>query len=81
MGHVKPETPSGGSLKCWNKAEDRPLRNGKMNNVVEDINMQQRFGAIREHDTDVHVALCKETPEMHRIFEGLVDATKCNCLP
>jgi hypothetical protein len=80
LARVKPKAPSGGSLKCWNKAEDGPLRNGKMNNVAEDINMQQSFGAIREHDTDVPVALCKEAPETHRLFTGLVDATKCNCL-
>jgi spore photoproduct lyase len=36
---------------------------------------------IREHDADCPVALCKETPDMHRTFNGMVDATKCNCLP
>ena len=35
---------------------------------------------IREHDSNVPIALCKETPEMHRAFNGLTDATKCNCL-
>ena len=35
---------------------------------------------IREHDQDVPVALCKETPEMHQAFGELIDATKCNCL-
>ncbi len=36
---------------------------------------------IREHDNQTAIALCKETPEMHRTFDGFVDATKCNCLP
>ena len=39
------------------------------------------IACIREHDDQVAIALCKETPEMHRVFDGLVDATKCNCLP
>jgi len=36
---------------------------------------------IREHDQDVPVALCKETPDMHKAFGDLIDATQCNCLP
>ena len=36
---------------------------------------------IREHDSAVAIALCKETPDMQQAFAGVVDATKCNCLP
>lgn len=38
------------------------------------------IACIREYDANIPIALCKETPEMHRTFNGLVDATKCNCL-
>jgi hypothetical protein len=36
---------------------------------------------IRNHDANVPVARCKETPPMRQVFDGLVDATKCNYLP
>jgi spore photoproduct lyase len=39
------------------------------------------IAAIRERDSDVPVALCKETPQMHRALSGLVHKAKCNCLP
>jgi len=35
---------------------------------------------IRRHDSDVSIALCKETPEMHHRLKGLVDPRRCNCL-
>ncbi len=78
---MKPKASSGGSLKCWNKAEDRPLRNGKMNNVNEDINMLQRFGAIREHDDQTVITLCSETTPIRRLLDDVVDTTACDCLP
>ncbi len=34
---------------------------------------------IRRYDENVPVALCKETPEMHRALKGLVDPKRCNC--
>ena len=34
---------------------------------------------IREHDPHVSIALCKETPEIHESFSGLVDKDRCNC--
>ena len=36
---------------------------------------------IRNHDKQVPVTFCKETAEMHKAFSGIIDATKCNCLP
>lgn len=38
------------------------------------------LACIRKHDANVPVALCKETREMQRTFDGLVDVTKCNCV-
>lgn len=49
-------------------------------NVREELYIHA-ITCIREHDNQVAIALCKETPEMHQAFRGLVGATKCNCLP
>ena len=65
---------------------DQPLVNdgGKRKRYPHGIRQDFYLTAIaeiREHDEDVPVALCKETPEMHQAFGDLIDATKCNCLP
>ena len=65
---------------------DQPLVNegGKRQRypqIVREEFYKHAISRIREHDAHVPVALCKETPEMHRAFDGLMDATKCNCLP
>jgi DNA repair photolyase len=65
---------------------DQPLVNegGKRQRYPQHIRQgfyKHAISRIREHDTNVSVALCKETADMHRLFDGLTDATKCNCLP
>ena len=65
---------------------NQPLINdgGKRKRYPHDVRKDFYLTAvaqIREHDQDVPIALCKETPEMHQAFGDLVDATKCNCLP
>lgn len=52
-----------------------------MNNVNEDINMLQRFGAIREHDDQTVITLCSETTPIRRLLDDVVDTTACDCLP
>ncbi len=49
-------------------------------NIREDLYIHA-IACIRDHDGKVAIALCKETPEMHKVFDGFVDVTKCNCLP
>jgi len=34
---------------------------------------------VRNHDNNVPIALCKESPELHEIFKGQVDRRRCNC--
>jgi spore photoproduct lyase len=65
---------------------DQPLVNegGKRQRYPQHIRQgfyTHAISRIREYDKEVAIALCKETPEMHRAFSGLVDTTKCNCLP
>lgn len=65
---------------------DQPLVNegGKRQRYPQNVREEfyrYAISRIREHDEHVPVALCKETPKIHRVFNGLVDATKCNCLP
>jgi len=35
--------------------------------------------SIRKYDSNIPIALCKESPEMHRVFRELVDRRTCNC--
>ena len=35
---------------------------------------------IRQHDDEVPIALCKESPELLKVFRNYVDPRKCNCL-
>jgi len=37
------------------------------------------IAAIRKHDKSVPIALCKESPELHRVFKGQIDKKQCNC--
>lgn len=65
---------------------DQPLINdgGKRKRYPHEVREEFYLTAIaqiREHDEEVSVALCKETPVMHQAFGDLVDSTKCNCLP
>jgi DNA repair photolyase len=65
---------------------DQPLQKeaGKRKRYPQEIREEFYIHAIaqlREHNPSIPIALCKETPEMHQAFEGLVDETKCNCLP
>jgi spore photoproduct lyase len=64
----------------------QPLVNegGKRQRYPHDIReafYRHAIEKIREHDNQTAIALCKETPNTHRSLEGLIDTTKCNCLP
>jgi len=37
------------------------------------------IASVRAHDKSVPIALCKESPELHEVFKGQVDRTRCNC--
>ena len=38
------------------------------------------INVIRQYDTDVPIALCKETPELNRALKSRISPGKCNCL-
>ena len=58
-------------------------KNGKRSRIPDRVReslYRHAMWFIHKYDPSVRVALCKETPNMHAIFAGVVDKTKCNCL-
>jgi len=57
-------------------------KNGKRLRYEQDVRerlYRHAIESIRKYDSNIPIALCKESPELHRIFEGQVDRRRCNC--
>jgi spore photoproduct lyase len=61
----------------------QPLeKNGKRLRYKQEMRIQlyrNAIAAIRGYDTEIPISLCKESPELHKVFRGQVDKTQCNC--
>lgn len=57
-------------------------KNGKRLRYMQEVCAkvyQHAIAAIRENDSNVPIALCKESPGLHQMFKGQVHRTRCNC--
>ena len=61
----------------------QPLeKNGKRLRYKQEVREQlyaHAVASLRAYDNTVSIALCKESPELHWVFNGRVDRVRCNC--